>query len=1020
MIRLSGLNKFFNKNRQNQIHVLNNVNLELPEKGLVAIYGKSGCGKTTLLNVIGGLDGVESGSVLIDGADMSVDTDVLRNQYVGYVFQNYNLHKQETVFENVAAALRLCGMDDAAEIDGRVTAALKNVGMDKYKLRTPDTLSGGQQQRVAIARALVKNPRILLADEPTGNLDEANTIVVMDLLKQISRDHLVLLVTHEANLVEFYCDRVIEIVDGRINSVRENRDAHGYTQRDKNGIYLGEFEKKTTLADGIELEYFARDGQELPLNLKIINDNGKIYLKLSDPKVKIIDRTSELRLHEGVYNERAVTPKAEIDMSGLQPFQGKRFGRLFSWKSSLVSGLMAASSQKNRTTGIFRRVMTLFALAAVMIAAVFGPAFRQYGEAASAYNHNLFYVYVENGGDVKKIRESLGKNGIDNFSLLFSRPQYSFREIIFGLGKFETYQGSLLYLAANNVFFLEDTLAKDLKCVAGTKELKTRGEVLITTAAADKLIESAGVDYIKSYDDIVGLISNDRIFGAYARIVGVVESEERNLYFMPAVLADDIINNTQLALINAAGPDNAYGEVAPGKAVWLSRVDFGKFNPKIGDMVEINGVEVEVIDVIRTFDSYEDFFGKTFAEFLEGKMQEAWPGHDAWLEEHEAWLCENYFAFEEEYYARLSEYLNRMVRFGGVLTELQMMAWMAAEKNIGIAKFVFYNNFAQSYFADQYKKLHGAYPVYESAEFSDFIISQGGEREAQRELDRARNGLWDEFWQSIEEKAWYYNYCYFVNESDYVAISKSMGRTHITAVQLYYGWVYFYPDEPWSSTVIVKPGYPDYPAELPEYIEDIFNFGYYGNYKPEIFLMIHSNDVAATEQFLSGEFGGREQLLGGKEGGFNYALVTPQNMFELLKSEMGLSITMQLIAMAVVLGLLSLCMYFIMRSSLMARVKEVGIYRAIGVSRRNLLFKFLVEALVLTTLTIFVGFAVASVLLFAWLGSSPLMSQIFYYPVWLAGTLLLLLYLISSVCGLLPVFTLLRKTPSAIMAKYDI
>ncbi|MCL2678492.1 MAG: ATP-binding cassette domain-containing protein, partial [Clostridiales bacterium] len=116
MIKLSGLNKFFNKNRQNQIHVLNNVNLELPERGLVAVYGKSGCGKTTLLNVIGGLDGVESGSVLIDGADLSSNTDVLRNQYVGYIFQNYNLHKQETVFDNVAAALRLCGMEDPAEI----------------------------------------------------------------------------------------------------------------------------------------------------------------------------------------------------------------------------------------------------------------------------------------------------------------------------------------------------------------------------------------------------------------------------------------------------------------------------------------------------------------------------------------------------------------------------------------------------------------------------------------------------------------------------------------------------------------------------------------------------------------------------------------------------------------------------------------------------------------------------------------------------------------------------------------
>ncbi|MCL2678245.1 MAG: ATP-binding cassette domain-containing protein, partial [Clostridiales bacterium] len=889
-----------------------------------------------------------------------------------------------------------------AEIERRVMAALKNVDMAKYKLRTPDTLSGGQQQRVAIARALVKNPRIMLADEPTGNLDEANTIMIMDLLKQISRDHLVLLVTHEANLVEFYCDRIIEIVDGRINSVRENRGSTGFSQRDKNGIYLGEFEKKTTVTDGIELEYFAREGQELPLNLKIINDNGKVYIKIGDPKVKIIDRTSELKLHEGVYSDHREAAKAEIDMSDLQPFKGKKFGRLFSWQSSVVSGYRANFSNKKNVSRLFKNAMILCALVAVIMAAVFGTSFRAYANVKDAYNHNIFFVYLENSDDFEKMREGLSQYGIDNYSLYLGWPQRASATMQFGLGNFETFRD--FFLELDNVFLLDSTLAQDLVCVAGVKELRMRGEVLITTAAADKLIENAGVDYIRTYNDVVGLISRSYYYGEYRRIVGVVESKETNFYFRPVVLAEDVLSNSMLALINTAGPGNTYvKEVAPGKAVWIVRDEYeknNKYNPKIGDTIGINGVNVEVMDIIRPFDSYSAWyahdFGKEFTEFMAGKMKAAYPELAEGTEEYDAAYNANYFAFEQEYYALLPDYIGRMSFFYGYDWETQLFLWAAREKNIEVVKFTYYDNFTQSYFADLYKKQNGAYPVYNSSDFAEFIRAQGGEKEAFNERDQAINGLWDEFWRwYYYGNVPYYESAYIVSEDDYVAVSKSYGKTHITAAPNYYSY---------SG------------AQSPEYIDGIFYQG--GYYRNHLFLMIHTTDVAATGQFLSGLFDGRSISLDYRVT--NYSLVTPQDMFDLMKNEMQLSITGQIIAMAVVLGLLSLCMYFIMRSSFMARVKEVGIYRAIGVSRRNLLFKFLMETLVLTTLTIFIGFAIASVLLFAWLGGSPFMSQIFYYPVWLAGALLALLYLICLVCGLLPIALLLRKTPSAIMAKYDI
>ena len=155
MIRLNLLNKFYNRGKQNEIHVLNDINLELPDKGMWAIFGPSGCGKTTLLNVIGGMDELSGGEVVLEDTVMSSDNSVVRNRDVGIIFQNYNLNRDETVYENVADALRLCGMRDEETIKTRVKAALRNVGMEMFAKRLPDTLSGGQQQRVAIARAVV-------------------------------------------------------------------------------------------------------------------------------------------------------------------------------------------------------------------------------------------------------------------------------------------------------------------------------------------------------------------------------------------------------------------------------------------------------------------------------------------------------------------------------------------------------------------------------------------------------------------------------------------------------------------------------------------------------------------------------------------------------------------------------------------------------------------------------------------------------------------------------------------------
>ena len=220
MLEIKNVNKYFNKGKKNQIHVINNTSLEFAKNGLVAILGESGSGKTTLLNAIGGLDKVDSGNIYVNGQKItnisSNKIDEIRNLNIGYIFQDYRLIEDESVFDNISISLKLLGVNEKQEIEEKVDYMLECVNMYKYKYRPVKMLSGGQRQRVAIARAIIKNPNIIIADEPTGNLDSKNSTEIMNILKEISKDKLVILVTHEEELAKIYASRIIEIKDGRI------------------------------------------------------------------------------------------------------------------------------------------------------------------------------------------------------------------------------------------------------------------------------------------------------------------------------------------------------------------------------------------------------------------------------------------------------------------------------------------------------------------------------------------------------------------------------------------------------------------------------------------------------------------------------------------------------------------------------------------------------------------------------------------------------------------------------------
>lgn len=232
MIKLIDINKYYSS-QQGKFHALKNINLTFPDQGMVYIVGKSGSGKSTLLNVIGGIDKYDSGKLIIentviDDSTNTVSTDTIdtakfsradfnsyRNTYIGFIFQEFNVIKGLTVYENIALSLEL-QKKSVKENNDKILEIIKTVGLSGKEKRRINELSGGERQRVAIARALIKDPKVIIADEPTGNLDSKNRDIVMNILKELSKEKLVIIVTHDKHLSKRYGDREIKIKDGQI------------------------------------------------------------------------------------------------------------------------------------------------------------------------------------------------------------------------------------------------------------------------------------------------------------------------------------------------------------------------------------------------------------------------------------------------------------------------------------------------------------------------------------------------------------------------------------------------------------------------------------------------------------------------------------------------------------------------------------------------------------------------------------------------------------------------------------
>ena len=284
MIRVANLNKTYDRRRRNENHVLKDVSFDLPDTGFVCILGPSGCGKTSLLNALGGLDRFDNGT--ITAGEVSVNRygkrayEAERNRNFGYIFQNYYLLPEHSVAYNIYLGLHSLKLTHAEKLT-RIRQALEAVDMSRYIRRKVGELSGGQQQRVAIARALARRPRVIFADEPTGNLDEANTMNICTLLRQISRQSLVIMVTHEERIASFFADRIIRLDGGRVSSDQEVWDRDGMALRSDKEIYAGDHLESRLKNDGVSLHFVQEEGAA-PLELTVVALKDRVVIKLSD------------------------------------------------------------------------------------------------------------------------------------------------------------------------------------------------------------------------------------------------------------------------------------------------------------------------------------------------------------------------------------------------------------------------------------------------------------------------------------------------------------------------------------------------------------------------------------------------------------------------------------------------------------------------------------------------------------------------------------------------------------------
>ena len=510
MIELKNVTKVYKSKKRGRHKALDNINLSFEDNGLVFVIGKSGSGKSTLLNLMGGLDNLTNGQIIVDENNISKFNERkfanYRNNHIGFIFQDYHLLEEFTVYENILLSLRLNRSVDKGEI----AEALKKVGLSGYEDRYPDELSGGERQRVAIARAIVKNPRVILADEPTGNLDNITATSIIDLLKRLSKDCLIVIVSHNTSDTYKYADRIIRLDKGKvILDKSRNKNFKDRLVFENNEVYYP-FSKELDEKDIYDLNERLEKDELKRFNLV---DN-----KFQDTKLHLQPRYDKVEFA----NKR---PTFGSIINICSTFLKSKGLRIF------FSGFIAAV------------IIVIFSFSQTIIAFNSGEVIKKEMEkqnlsslAVKKINSevNIFYEY-------EKYFEVFEKKTIDEYKQKYTNTRvYPIANSTVPVTTFSgAYNSSHSYLSKQTINETFGTLIIDedffirklgkLEYVARLDEFDPRG-VFITDFVADIILTKVNNYKNKGYEDILGYYAHATISSKNAYINGIIKTDYLKKY----------------------------------------------------------------------------------------------------------------------------------------------------------------------------------------------------------------------------------------------------------------------------------------------------------------------------------------------------------------------------------------------------------------------------------------------------------------------------------------------------------
>lgn len=601
MIVINNLNKYYNKGKQNEVQAIVNTSVVFGEKGLTCLLGPSGCGKTTLLNCIGGMDVADSGTISYDGKILSKkQLDEFRAKEIGFVFQNYILLPNKTVYDNLRIVLNMFNLTES-EIEEKIDFALKAVNMDKFKKRICKQLSGGQMQRVAIARALVKRPRLIIADEPTGNLDEKNTTQVMNLIKNLSKQCLVIMVTHEKRLADFYGDRIIYINDGRILNDKGNISKGKLIEKDDVNIYLGEMNSTEYLNDNININYFY-ENEKPELKLNIVFKNNTYYLKAEteDKKtIKFIDERSESLLISGK------KPEIQIDDVIEETFIFPEIDKSNTSKSviSFKESLHLAKEFIKKLTISGKIKLFVFFLSAILIVtsiATFMKAINVDDLDVVNFSKEILVVRSEKELDVKDIKEKL------NVPVLLPNLSNNYMIIQFDLYKSNNIEPYLCESTCLPVEYLEDD-----KIICG-RIPQENNEIVIDAFLVEKSNEYYNNRLtqlgFESYNQLLGMEVQINDTSLKYTIVGISNYGDSSIFTTVNSLELIYLNNAMNYYFNSYinfDEDINYGDTNAIKFKELSSINnYFKYKFNKTNVIDLNSNPLQDNEVIISKQAY--------------------------------------------------------------------------------------------------------------------------------------------------------------------------------------------------------------------------------------------------------------------------------------------------------------------------------------------------------------------------------------------------------------------------------